>query len=607
MPSLSVLFEAYLAEYLALEPVHATVIGDHSHDGEWPLVGEAGRVARLAFADRWTAGLDALAEAELTADDAIDRDLLRLQVGAIRHGAKDLREETWDPLSWVYLLGDGLFPLLAREFAPLADRLASATSRIEAIPPLLDVAKATLTGTPGGSGTPGAPGGSAGRGTPGGPVIPLSRFHAERAVADVPGVAELIDETLASAEASAGDDPRVAVLLPRLRPAAARAKTSLEAFAVHLRDRVVPIAEGEGRLGRERFETKLRVTCSNDQVTPEEVLRSAERAYAAVRAEMIRLAREIWPSWRPAEPVPADDGAAVRGVLDAIAADHPQADELLDVCRAELGRIEAFCTEQDLIGLADEPLQIQWTPAYLRSFGGAMLSSPGPLDRGEATFFSITPVPGEWPEDRRESYLREDNRRMLRLLTIHEAVPGHYLQGVYGNRAERLVRSVFGDVVFAEGWAVYVTQVVMDRGFGHGDPALWLSHWKFFLRSITNAIIDVRIHCDGMTETEAVDLMVRGGFQEEAEARAKYDRARLSSTQLSTYFLGSEAMWDLELERRRRLAIASGDPRGEAAVPSPTIVGGIGDTPGFLYREHLEEVLRHGELPIPLLRRVLLP
>jgi uncharacterized protein (DUF885 family) len=313
---------------------------------------------------------------------------------------------------------------------------------------------------------------------------------------------------------------------------------------------------------------------------------------------LIRLARALWPAWRPDEPEPDADGAAVRGVLDAIAAEHPAAGELLDWCRAETARIEAFCREHDLIGLTDEPLDIRWTPTFLRAFGGAMLIPPGPLDKGQKAFFAITPMPDDWPPERKESYLREDNARMLRLLTIHEAVPGHYLQGVYANRAASLPRAIFSSGLFAEGWAVYVTQVMMDVGYGADDPALLLTHWKFYLRSVTNAIIDARIHTQDMTEEEAVTLMVEGGFQEEAEARAKYSRARLSSTQLSTYFAGSMEMWEIELEARRR---AAGDPTIEASA----LPGGFGETTGFQYRPHLEAVIGHGAPPTSLLRRIL--
>jgi Uncharacterized protein conserved in bacteria len=297
--------------------------------------------------------------------------------------------------------------------------------------------------------------------------------------------------------------------------------------------------------------------------------------------------------------MPAIDEAIVRGVLDAIAGEHPRAEDKLDFCRAENARIEAFCRMADLIGLSDEPMEIRWTPIFLRSFGGAMLIPPGPLERGQKTFFAITPIPDDWSQEQRESALREDNDRMLRLLTIHEAVPGHYLQGTYANRCPSPARAVFSSGLFAEGWAVYVTQVMMDLGYGADDPGLLLTHWKFYLRSVTNALIDVRIHCDGMSEDEAVSFMVDGGFQEVSEARAKYARARLSSTQLSTYFAGSMEMWDLELEARRR---AANDP----AIQPGDLPGGFGQTPGFGYRDHLESVLAHGAPPTALLRRILL-
>jgi uncharacterized protein (DUF885 family) len=343
------------------------------------------------------------------------------------------------------------------------------------------------------------------------------------------------------------------------------------------------------------------------------VLEAAEREYMAVRAEMLRLARELWPTWCPEAPLPtagsgdseaAAEGRIVRGVIDAIAAHHRRPADLLDFCREELGRIEAFCRSRDVVGLPAEPLEIRWTPVFLRAFGGAMLIPPGPLDRGQKSFFAITPPPDDWAPEMVESFLREDNDRMLRVLTIHEAVPGHYLQLAYSNRCASPVRAIFGSGVHAEGWAVYVTQVMLDLGYGAEDPALLLIHWKYYLRAAINAIIDVRIHGHGMTEEVAIALMVDGGFQEEAEARNKYKRARLSSTQLSTYFIGSMQFWELELERRRRLAAVSAGETA-AAITARELPGGLGDTPGFAYREHLETVLGHGSPPIPLLRRLL--
>ncbi len=576
------LVSAFLDELFTLQPELGTSVGDHRYDDQWSDMSEAGHTARVAFIERWEGTLGRLDATALTPDERIDLDLVRGELASFRFAETELREETWSPLLWVYLIGGGLHPLLSRDFAPLPVRLASALGRIEGIPRLIAQAQAVI-GTH--------------------PTRAVAKLHAEVASKRIGGVASLARDAVAAAEAAASD-PDVAEILPQLRAAAAEAAKALDAMATHLATEVAPNASGPSELGEPLFSAKLRDTLRDPDATATGVLARAEAEYVAVRAEMVRIAREIWSAWRPAEPMPDDDGALVRGTLDAIAVDHPTADGLVAFCRAELESIESFCLEKDVIGLVDDPLEIDWTPEFMRSFGGAMLDSPGPLDIGEKTFFSITPVRDEWDAEERESYLREMNARQLRLLTIHEAVPGHYLQLACANRGSSLARRVFRSGLFAEGWAVYITQVMLDRGYGGGDPALWLVHWKFYLRAVVNTIIDVRIHTMGMTSEEAIALMVEGAFQERAEALAKDERARLSSTQLVTYFLGSAGMWEIEDTARRRAAVAAGV--GEDAIPAPRVVGGYPATPGFDERAHLEAVIAHGAPPIPILRRILL-
>jgi uncharacterized protein (DUF885 family) len=394
------------------------------------------------------------------------------------------------------------------------------------------------------------------------------------------GLIDLVDTAVQ--EASDLDD---GALRADVEGAAGPARDAVNAFAAWLRDELHPRATGDFRLGAELYAQKFRHALKTD-LTPDQLEARAASGYDEVRAQMLRLARELWPTWMGDQPMPEDDNRTVRSVLDAIATDHPKAEELLDWCRAENERIEAFITERDLIGLADEPLQIVWTPQFLRAFGGAMLIPPGPLDRGLDSFFAITPTPDNWDDERRASYMRENNARQLRLLTIHEAVPGHYLQLAYSNRTDSLVRAIFGSGVFAEGWAVYVTQVMMDIGYGSEDPALMLVHLKFYLRSITNTLMDLRIHAGSMDEAQAMELMVEGGFQEEGEAANKWDRARLSSTQLCEYFLGSIGMHDLEADARRRAAERNQE---------------------FVYRPFLESVLAHGTPSLPVIRDILTP
>ena len=548
----------FLVDYFRAYPISAGYAGYHLVDDLWPDLSEAGRRARLAMLERHEARAAALAEQDLSSDEAVDRALLLEVIEQLRFGDEALREEAWDPLTAVYLLGSGLFGLLAREYAPWSYRGGAFLRRVQGLPGVLAAAAAALTGLPG---------------------RPVSLLHTETALTQLSGINDLVEQGVAEAQsrAATGDSPELA---PALQAAAADAAAALETFRATLDTTVRARAEGEGRMGAELFAQRLRHTLSSD-MTPDALLERAWRDHAAVRAEMLRLSRQVWSTWMADEPLPdvaagdeAGEEQLVRRVLDAIGAEHRQPAELLDWCRDEVARIEAFCREHGLITLSDEPLSIVWTPVFMRAYGRAFLDSPGPLGRGQLSHFFISPPDDDATPEAIESYMREDNDRMLRLLCIHEGVPGHYLQLVASNHSPSLMRTVFTNGMFAEGWAVYVEQVMMDIGYGADDPGLMLTHWKFYLRAITNAILDVETHARGMTEEAAIDLMVRQGFQEADEARAKWLRARLTATQLSTYYVGTVEMFDVEVDARRRAAVAAGF--GADAVPEQHIAGGIG-------------------------------
>lgn len=577
----------FLEDFFEVYPVAATAIGYHRFDEQWGDPSEEGRQARLEMLRAHQEALRAFDDSELSAPERIDRGLLSESIESMVFSEDVLREDAWDPLGVIYGLGSGLFSLIAREFAPWEQRGRALLGRMRGMPEVLEHARMGLTGVPG---------------------HPVSTVHVETAIAQLSGIGDLVAEALA--EARQRSDAGEATDLPvQLQAAAARANEALESFRVALEGEIRDRAEGDGRLGAELFQQKLRFTLASD-LSADELLARARRDFTSIRAEMVRIAREAWPAWVPDRPLPEAtagdeeaENAIVQPALDAIANEHRKPHELLEWCQAEVKRIEAFSRDHDVIGLADEPLKLTWTPVFMRAYGRAFLDAPGPLDKGLSSHFWITPPDESLGDEATASYLREDNDRMLRLLCIHEGVPGHYLQLAWSNRSHSLTRTIFSSGMFAEGWAVYVTQVMMDLGYGDHEPALLLSHWKFYLRAVINAILDVEIHTRGMKESEALDLMIRGGFQEADEARAKWLRARLTSTQLSTYYLGSLEMWDMEVEARRRAAVAVG--AGEDAVPAQRVVGELGETPGFDYRRHLESVISYGTPPIKWVRRIL--
>ena len=416
-----------------------------------------------------------------------------------------MRDEAWDALHLVYLMGSGLFGLLSREYAPWSERGAAFLARLEGLPALARQAIIGLTGLPG---------------------RPVALLQVDTALAQLAGIDELVEAGAAEARSRAAAGEAADLVTP-IEGAAAEARAAIASFRALLETEVRARASGEGRLGPELFARKLRLTLSSD-LSPEELRERAWSAYHAVRAEMVRLARLAWPTWIPEEPLPevsdgdaATEASLVRRVLDAIATEHQAPEGLIDFCQAEIERISGFCREHDVITLPDEPLTITWTPVFLRAHARAFLDSPGRLDRGLKSHFWITPPDESQGPEAIESYLREENDRMLRDLAIHEAIPGHYLQLAASNRCPSLARTVFTNGLFAEGWAVYVTQVMVDLGYGADDPAYVLTHWKLYLRAVVNAILDVETHAGSMTEQEALDLMVRGAWQEPDEARGQ--------------------------------------------------------------------------------------
>jgi uncharacterized protein (DUF885 family) len=580
-----------LARFAALHPVAATATGIHDHDGEWDGFGPAADARVIAWVDEETARLKRISEADLDRDDRADRDLALATLAGIRFERTEIRTTAWDPLNIVATVGGGLFPLIARTFGSREQRARDLAARLNGLPQLLDEAVNALVGVPemrvaADDGAPRRVGDSAPSGELTLPAQPISRLHTETAIAQAEGIAEL---------AEMGGE----VYGDELRGAAEVARAAAERFTQRLRDEVLPRSDGEGRYGAARYDRALRHTLfgSHDRGA---VGAAAAVEFAAVRERMISIAREIAPRWigeGEAERLQSDPQHLVGAVLHAIGGEHSAAADLLDRCREETARCEAFVKRTGLIDLPKEPLQITWTPRFLRAYGGASLDSPGPLDKGEMSFFYVTPPPDDATPEQVESMLREDNDRMLALLAIHEAIPGHYLQLAAANETDRPLRAAFGSGVFAEGWAVYVTQVMLDEGFGDGDKALELVHWKVYLRCVANALLDVGIHADGRDEAWALNLMVGESWQEESEAKAKYLRARLTATQLPTYFIGSVGCW--ELEDRARAAV-SGTADQHAGLP-----GNRPATPGFSRPAHLRAMLQHGTPPIPLLERLM--
>ena len=276
-----------------------------------------------------------------------------------------------------------------------------------------------------------------------------------------------------------------------------------------------------------------------------------------ITAEMYGLAQGVLAGRADAPALPASPSreerrAAIAAALELAYAERPARDQVVPLARETLETTTAFVRAHDLVSVPDDPVQIILMPEFQRGVAVAYCDSPGPLDRGQDTFYAVSPIPDDWTEEQVASFLREYNTRSIHELTIHEAMPGHYLQIAHSNRHPSVLRAVLSSGPFVEGWACYVQDVMDEAGYMDRDPLYRLVHLKWQLRMIANAILDQAIHVDGMTREAAMELMMRDAFQEEREAAGKWVRAQLSSTQLPTYFVGWDEHWSLRREVEAR-------------------------------------------------------
>ncbi len=518
------LSKRYFAWHFSVNPVSATFNGVHDFDGELNDLSHAGVEKEQKISAKFLDELSEISPSNLSPLHQYDYLILRDHIRSEIFSLRELRAWENSPLMYTQLVGGSIRSLLSRDFAPWNVRLKNAISRLDKLPGLLAQAKANLKSP--------------------------SRVNTETAIRQNEGCISLIRDDLAKAGQNCPE------LQHSLEKASAVAVEALESFGTYLKEDLLKRSTGDYRLGKELYKSKLAHTL-NAEVEPEELAARAWKEYEAVRKEIIEISRrlhaELYGEQAVREADKTDEEIAAE-VYSKIAEAHGDPDGLLEQCKRYLAELDSFIREKDIITLPeDEELTMEWTPEFERGVAIAGLESPGPLDRGLKTFFYVAPVPEEWSEEQVESYLREYNNYLLQILCIHEALPGHYVQGAYANRIPSLVRAVLGSGVFVEGWAVYTERMMLAAGYGDGDPRLKLSQLKFYLRAVINTIIDVGLHTGTMTEEEALDLMIHGGFQEESEARGKIVRASLTSTQLVTYFVGLQGVVELEKLYRQKL------------------------------------------------------
>src|SRR3954451_4235982 len=498
----------YIEGLLQANPEYATSLGDHRFDDKLTDYSDDAVTKELARAKNFRQQLDQFSDlTKLTGPNRVDVRLLKDNIDNQIFGIEELKEREWNPLLYNESLANSLYLLVARDFDSPEKRAASVKARLEKIPAVIAQAKANLKNPP--------------------------QVYTETAIDQTQGAISLIkeglNETLDKAPKAKAD----------LAPLQEKTIAALNDYKTWLKNDLLPRSTGDFRIGADKFRKKLRFALASD-MSMEDLMKAArtdlEQTQKAIYETALPLYKKQFPN--ADEAALADRKKVTAAVLDKLAEQRPTDDTIVGYSKTVLKEATDFVKTKKLVTVPTTPVDIIIMPEFKRGQAIAYCDSPGPLEKNGKTFFAVAPTPDDWKQERKDSFFREYNNFMVRDLTVHEAMSGHYLQLAHSNefKAPTMIRAILQSGTFIEGWAVYAEQFMAEAGYG--GPEVKMQQLKMRLRFICNAIIDQSIHAGNMSEQEALDVMMKEGFQQEGEAVAKWKRARLSSSQLSTYFVG---------------------------------------------------------------------
>jgi uncharacterized protein (DUF885 family) len=539
-PKFAALSDQFMKESLVLSPTNASQAGYHIHvdsktgnkielDSELYDMSLKAMDAQREFYSGWRARFRTETPlATLGPQDAADWQLIDDQIGLNLLEFDRIQDYRHNPTVPVELIGNALFLPLTQSYAPQEARLGHVLSRVRQIPRLLDQVKAYLSDA--------------------------DPIFISTAVAENDGNIDLIQNDVAK------EIPAGSALKAEYDQVAPPAIASLRSFSAWLNDDLGKRPSRlTWRLGKDFYDQKFRLVMETD-VTPEALLADAETELKAVRAEMLGLALPMHAQMFPSHGDHSDltgrdrENQIIGEVLQKISDDHPRPDQLQQTIESDLTGIIAFIREKKIVTLSSrDNLKVIPTPLFMRGiYSVAGFHSAPPLEPHAEAEYWVTPIDPNAPPAATESRLREYNNFTLQWLSLHEGLPGHYVQAEHANNIQpesrRLLRALFGNGAYVEGWAEYGAQVMMDEGFLNNDPRFRMMMRKIRLRLLANTILDVKLQTMGMTDEQAMDLMTKDAFQTQAEAQGKLLRAKLSSTQLPTYYVGLREWFALRKE-----------------------------------------------------------
>src|SRR6266513_2358215 len=387
----------YIEQYLQSNPEDGTELGDHRFDGKLTDYSSDARAKDLATQKESRDKLNAIDGSQLTGPNNIDFRILRENIDYKIFQGEELKELEWNPLVYMQSLANSLYLLVARDFAPADKRIPSLRQRMEKIPGVIAQAKANLQHPP--------------------------RVHTETAIEQTQGAINLVREGLAPLL------DHVPQMKKELAPLQEKTAAALEDYKKWLEKDLLPRSDGDFRLGADKFRKKLRFALASD-LSMEEIMKRAQTDLQQTQTAIYEAALPLYKKYFPNadDKKLADKHKVTAAVLDKLAEQHPDDATVVGYAQKIVAEATDFVKQHNLVTVPGVPLDVIAMPEFKRGVAIAYCDSPGPLEKNGKTFFAVAPTPKDWTKERKESFFREYNNYMIRDLTVHEAMPGHYLQ-----------------------------------------------------------------------------------------------------------------------------------------------------------------------------------
>jgi len=506
----------FINQLWQLNPVWASIEGFHKYDATLEIPNEGNRTKKIKAYEMLLNELAKFDTTLLISNEKTDYALIENFLNSSIWYINDYKSYQWNPSN--YNLGSAFDAVLRNDDATADEKADFLSKKLSLVPRYYQEAKANITDA--------------------------TIEHTELAIKQITGSLTLFNADIPDAINKANkNNATKARIFESLKAAIA----AIEGFTTWLENEYLPTIKANGaaksfRLGKELYAQKFKYDI-NSNFTAEEIYNRALKEKKETLEKMQQITADLWPKYFADTEIPKS--GAVKLLIGKLSEQHVNRTDFIEAIKQQIPELKQFVEANDLVYLDPEkPLVVRETPKYMAGVAGASISSPGPYEKDNDTFYNVTPL-DNYTEEEAESYLREYNNYMLQILNIHEAIPGHYTQLVEANKVPSLIKSILGNGTMVEGWACYTERMMLEEGYGNNQPELWLMYYKWLLRIISNTILDYGLHTQNLSEADALSMLVNEAFQETTEAAGKIKRAKLTQVQLCSYYTGLSEILEL--------------------------------------------------------------